>query len=56
MTTIASEANYAEWLKQVEDDPRYYKEMADWYPFRMAYDQGMKPSKAVKDCKEWLEG
>ncbi len=56
MTTIASEANYVEWLEEVKREAgEDYAYMADWYSFRTAYEERMKPNEAVKDCKEWLE-
>lgn len=55
MTTIASEANFDQWLDQVKEQAgEDYYWMADWYSFLTAYEEGMKPSEAIKDAKEWL--
>ena len=56
MTTIASEENYSDWLADVKKQAgEYYEYYSEWYSFRAAYDERMKPSEAIADCKEWLE-
>lgn len=47
---------YQQWIEKVRElcgDTFNY--LNDWYSFRVAYEQGMSPTKAVRDCKRWME-
>lgn len=49
-------ASFEDWIERVKElageDYAYY---ADWYSFRTAYESGMTPEAAYKDCVEWME-
>lgn len=47
--------HYEEWLALVvQEYGSDYGYAAQHYSFRTAFDQGMTPSGAVRDCKDWL--
>ena len=49
-------ANYDDWLDQVKEQAgNDFDHLADWYSFREAWKDGIKPSEAIDDAKEWID-
>ncbi len=46
-----------EWFAECKRlaGPRWEK-FAVWYSFQTAFEDGMTPIQAVKDCREWIDG
>lgn len=46
---------FEEWMKHIKnlcgEDFDHYSE---WYSFKTAFESGMTPEQAYKDCAEWM--
>ncbi len=49
-------ASFETWIEYVKFEAGInYDDFASVYSFLAAYEDGMKPSEAVADCRSWLE-
>lgn len=50
-------ANFDNWIEQVKEQcvDFNFEYLSDWYSFRQAWADGMKPSEAIKDAVEWMD-